>query len=155
MKRKTKNIIKTSLLVIILLAALVAVIMSATNPKESEHRKALSEQISKYDMSQINLTEEEQALYDNYMSSGVNANIMDKVIKPMFDVEPYGLWSVGYIKGKNFKKQVSLGIFNKVILTDDEHMPQVILDAYRSLSSDTTATSSDQGQNPAGEQPQS
>ena len=148
MKRKTKNIIKTSLLVIVIVAALMAIVMSATNPKESEHRKALSEQISKYDMSQINLTEEEQALYDNYMSSGVNANIMDKVIKPLFDFQDYGLWSVGYIRGKDYKKKVSFGIFNKVILTDDELMPQVILDAYRSNANDTTKTAAS-GQVPA------
>ena len=140
MKRRTKNIIKISLLVIVVLGGLAALVMSHTNPTRSEHLSAVSEQISKFDMSQINLTDEEHALYDNYMSSGVNANIMDKVFTPLFDFQDYGLWSVGYIRGKNFKKKVSFGIFNKVMLTDDDLMPQVVLDAYRSNANDTTKT---------------
>ena len=81
-----------------------------------------SNKLNKYDMSQIDLNEEEQAQYTAYMSSGANANLMDKVVKPMFRVQDYGLWSIGMLKGKS----VTLGMFNKVMIIDEEQIPRAL-----------------------------
>ena len=140
MKRKTKNIIKILLLVVVVLVAGLAIFMSYLNPSQYDHLNALDTEISKYDMSQLNLTEEEQAQYNAYMSSGVNTTIMRKVVKNLFRVEDYGIFSVGYIKGKDIEKKVSFGIFNNVTISDADQLPQDILKAYRSINSDTTAT---------------
>ena len=146
MKRRTKKIINISLLVVVALAAGMAIFMSHLNPSQYDHMNALDNEISKYDMSQLNLTEEEQAQYNAYMSSGVNTTIMRKVVKNLFKVEDYGIYSVGYIRGKDMEKKVSFGIFNKVTISDPEQLPQDILQAYRSINSDTTSTASAQPQ---------
>lgn len=140
MKRRTKNIIKITLIVLISLLAVLAIFMSYTNPSQNDHLNALGTEISKFDMSQLNLTEEEQAQYNAYMSSGVNTTIMRKVVKNMFNVKDYGIFSVGYIKGKDIEKKVSFGIFNKVTISDADQLPQEILQAYRSINSDTTSS---------------
>ena len=120
MKKKIKKI----LLVLILIFAALAVVMSMTNPSTSDHLNVVADYLNKFDMSQIDLNEEEQAQYTAYMSSGANANIMDKVVKPMFQVQDYGLWSVGKINDKN----VTLGMFNKVMIIDEEEIPKALLD---------------------------
>lgn len=119
MKKKIKRV----LLVLIVLFAGLAVAMSLTNPTNNEHLNVVADYLNKYDMSQIDLNEEEQSQYNAYMSSGANANIMDKVVKPMFRVQDYGLWSVGKINEKN----VTLGMFNKVMIIDEEEIPRALL----------------------------
>lgn len=119
MKKKIKRV----LLVLIVLFAGLAVAMSLTNPTNNEHLNVVADYLNKYDMSQIDLNEEEQSQYNAYMSSGANANIMDKVVKPMFRVQDYGLWSVGKINEKN----VTLGMFNKVMIIDEEDIPRALL----------------------------
>lgn len=119
MKKKIKRV----LLVLIVLFAGLAVAMSLTNPTNNEHLNVVADYLNKYDMSQIDLNEEEQSQYNAYMSSSANANIMDKVVKPMFRVQDYGLWSVGKINEKN----VTLGMFNKVMIIDEEEIPRALL----------------------------
>ena len=120
MKKKIKKI----LLVLILIFAALAVVMSMTNPSTSDHLNVVADYLNKFDMSQIDLNEEEQAQYTAYMSSGANANIMDKEVKPAFQVNDYGLWSVCTLKGKD----VTLGMFNKVVLLDGEDIPKLLID---------------------------
>jgi len=119
MKKKIKKI----LLVFVLIFVVLAVAMSMTNPSSNEHLKVVANYLNKFDMSQIDLNEEEQAQYTAYMSSGANANLMDKVVKPMFRVQDYGLWSVGKINDKN----VTLGMFNEVMIIDEEEIPKSLL----------------------------
>lgn len=119
-----KKTIKKVLLILLVLFGALAVAMSTTNPSKNEHLNVIADYLNNYDMSQIDLNEEEQSQYTAYMSSGVNANIMDKVVKPMFSVQDYGLWSVGQLNGKD----VTLGIFNKVMLIDEEEIPKALLE---------------------------
>ncbi len=119
-----KKIIKRTLLILLLLFTCLAVAMSLTNPTSNDHLNVVADYLNKFDMSQIDLNEEEQAQYTAYMSSGANANLMDKVVKPMFRVQDYGLWSVGKINEKN----VTLGMFNKVTIIDEEEIPRSLLD---------------------------
>lgn len=132
-----KKKIKTTLLVIVLILAAVAAIMSMTNPTSNDHLKVVAEYLDKYDMSQLDLTEEEMAQYTAYMSSGGNANIIDKIVKPSFEVKDYGLWSVGSFKDK----EVTLGLFNKVVMLDSETIGKDLLDresTKMSAPADTT-----------------
>ena len=132
-----RKMIKTTLLVIVIILAALAAIMSVTNPTSNEHLKVVAEYLDKYDMSQLDLTEEEMAQYTAYMSSGGNANIIDKVVKPSFEVKDYGLWSVGSFKDK----EVTLGLFNNVIMLDSESIGKDLLDresAPTAAPSDTT-----------------
>jgi len=122
--KKIKKKIKIALLVLVLLGGSLAIAMTMTNPSSNEHLNVIADYLNNYDMSQIELTEEEQAQYTAYMSSGANANIMDKVVKPMFEVKDYGLWSVGTIRGKD----VTLGLFNRVILMDGDAIPKALID---------------------------
>jgi hypothetical protein len=114
--KRNKGKLKITIGIIVAIFAVIAIIMSMTNPSPNDHLKVIKEYLDKYDMSQLDLTEEEMAQYTNYMSSGVNANFMDKVVKPSFQVQDYGLWSIGSFKNK----EVTLGIFNNVILLDNE-----------------------------------
>ena len=125
-----KKKIKKTLLVITLLFVALAVVMSMTNPSTSDHLKVVSDYLNKFDMSQIDLNEEEQAQYTAYMSSGANANLMDKVVKPMFQVQDYGLWSVGKINDES----ITLGMFNKVMIIDEEEIPKALLNRSKSLN---------------------
>lgn len=119
-----KKKIKTAILVIAGLLLCLAVAMSLTNPSSNDHLNVVADFLNKYDMSQIDLNEEEQAQYTAYMSSGANANLMDKVVKPMFEVQDYGLWSVGKMNDKS----VTLGMFNKVIIVDEEEIPRALIE---------------------------
>ena len=83
--------LKITIAIIIAILAVIVFIMSMTNPSPNDHLKVIKEYLDNYDMSQLDLTEEEMAQYTNYMSSGVNANLMDKVVKPSFQVQDYGL----------------------------------------------------------------
>jgi hypothetical protein len=121
---KFKKKLKIALLVIVLLFGALAVAMSMTNPSNSDHLSVISDYLNNYDWSQVELTEEQQAQYTAFMSSGANANIMDKEVKPAFQVNDYGLWSVGTLKGKD----VTLGMFNKVVLLDGEDIPKLLID---------------------------
>jgi len=138
MTRKTKTIIKIVLLVVFLAVSGMAIYMVNTKPSKNDHMKVLAEQVNKFDMTQLDLTEEERAQYDAFIGGGAKNNIMEKVVKPRFEVVDYGLWSVGYIKGKDFKKKVTSGMFNKVTL-EEELVPQTILDAYRNAQTVTPA----------------
>lgn len=115
--------LKITIAIIIAILAVIVFIMSMTNPSPNDHLKVIKEYLDNYDMSQLDLTEEEMAQYTNYMSSGVNANLMDKVVKPSFQVQDYGLWSVGSFKDKD----VTLGILNNVILLDTETIGKDLL----------------------------
>lgn len=117
-----KKFIKKILLIILGVVVCLAIVMSITNPTSNEHLNVVADYLNKYDMSQIDLNEEEQAQYTAYMSSGANANLMDKVVKPMFRVQDYGLWSIGMLKGKS----VTLGMFNKVMIIDEEQIPRAL-----------------------------
>ena len=119
-----KKTIKRTILILAALLLCVGVALSVTNPTSNDHLNVIAEYLSNYDMSQIDLNEEEQAQYTAYMSSGANANLMDKVVKPMFRVHDYGLWSVGKINEKN----VTLGIFNKVMIIDGEQIPKALVE---------------------------
>ena len=119
-----KKKIKIFLLVFAIVVVAAATVLSETNPSSNEHLKVVAEYLSNYDMSQIDLNDEEQAQYASYMSSGANANIMDKVVKPNFQVQDYGLWSVGRIKGTD----VTFGIFNKVYCLDKDAIAQALID---------------------------
>lgn len=119
-----KKTIKRTILILAALLLCVGVALSVTNPTSNDHLNVIAEYLSNYDMSQIDLNEEEQAQYTAYMSSGANANLMDKVVKPMFRVQDYGLWSVGKINEKN----VTLGIFNKVMIIDGEQIPKALVE---------------------------
>lgn len=119
-----KKKIKTAILIIAGILLCLGVVMSLTNPSSNEHLNVVADYLNKYDMSQIDLNEEEQAQYTAYMSSGANANLMDKVVKPMFQVQDYGMWSVGKINNKS----VTLGIFNKVIIIDEEEIPKALIE---------------------------
>ena len=94
-----KKKIKRAILILAALLLVAGVALSVTNP-------------------------EEQAQYTAYMSSGANANLMDKVVKPMFRVQDYGLWSVGKINEKN----VTLGILNKVMIIDGDQIPKALVE---------------------------
>lgn len=119
-----KKKIKAAILIIGGLLLCVAVVLSFTNPSSNDHLNVIADYLNKYDMSQIDLNDEEQAQYTAYMSSGANANLIDKVVKPMFKVQDYGLWSVGKINDKD----VTLGIFNKVMIIDEEEIPKALLE---------------------------
>ena len=119
-----KKKIKTAILIIAGILLCLGVVMSLTNPSSNEHLNVVADYLNKYDMSQIDLNEEEQAQYTAYMSSGANANLIDKVVKPMFQVQDYGMWSVGKINNKS----VTLGIFNKVIIIDEEEIPKALIE---------------------------
>lgn len=119
-----KKTIKRTLLILALLFGALAVAMSATNPSNNDHLNVIADYLNNYDMSQIDLNEEEQSQYTAYMSSGANANLMDKVVKPMFQVQDYGLWSVGKLNDKD----VTLGLFNKVIIIDEEEIPKALIE---------------------------
>lgn len=136
-KRTRKAKLKIALLIIAIILGVVASVMSMTNPSSNEHLKVVAESLDKYDMSQLDLTEEEMAQYTAYMSSGGNANIMDKVVRPSFTVKDYGLWSVGSFKGKD----VTFGVFNKVVLMDGENIGKNLLDRsdYGSESTDSVS----------------
>ncbi len=121
--RKT---IKRTILILAAIFACVAVAMSLTNPSSNDHMNVVADYLNKFDMSQIDLNEEEQAQYTAYMSSGANANLMDKVVKPMFNVQDYGLWSIGKINDK----AVTLGMFNKVIIIDEEEIPKALIERH-------------------------
>lgn len=121
---KLRKKIKITILVLAALLAGLAITMSMTNPSSNDHLNVIAEYLNNYDLSQIELTEEEQAQYTAYMSSGANANIMDKVVKPSFQVEDYGLWSVGKINGN----KVTLGMFNNVMLVDGDAIPRGLID---------------------------
>ena len=121
---KFKKKLKIALLVIVLLFGALAVAMSMTNPSNSDHLSVISDYLNNYDWSQVELTEEQQAQYTAFMSSGANANIMDKEVKPAFQVNDYGLWAVGTLKGKDG----ALGMFNKVVLLDGEDIPKLLID---------------------------
>lgn len=122
-----KKKLKITLLVIVVLGGALAVAMSMTNPTNSEHLSVISDYLNNYDWSQVELTEEQQAQYTAFMSSGANANIMDKEVRPSFEVKDYGLWSVGTLKGKD----VTLGMFNKVVIIDGEEIPKVLIEQTR------------------------
>lgn len=122
--KNIKKKVKITLLVIVLLAGGVAVAMSMTNPTNGDHLSVISEYLNSYDWSQVELTEEQQAQYTAFMSSGANANIMDKEVRPSFQVRDYGLWSVGTLKGKD----VTLGMFNKVVIIDGEEIPKILIE---------------------------
>lgn len=119
-----KKKIKRTLLILIAIFACLAVAMSLTNPSSNDHLNVVADYLNKFDMSQIDLNEEEQAQYTAYMSSGANANLMDKVVKPMFKVQDYGLWSVGKINDNS----VTLGLFNKVTIIDEEEIPKALIE---------------------------
>ena len=120
MKKKIKRVI----LILAALLLVAGVALSVTNPSSNDHLNVIADYLSNYDMSQIDLNEEEQAQYTAYMSSGANANLMDKVVKPMFRVQDYGLWSVGKINEKN----VTLGILNKVMIIDGDQIPKALVE---------------------------
>ena len=136
-KRTRKAKLKIALLIIAIILGVVASVMSMTNPSSNEHLKVVAESLDKYDMSQLDLTEEEMAQYTAYMSSGGKANIMAKVVRPSFTVKDYGLWSVGSFKGKD----VTFGVFNKVVLMDGENIGKNLLDRsdYGSESTDSVS----------------
>ena len=119
-----KKKIKRAILILAALLLVAGVALSVTNPSSNDHLNVIADYLSNYDMSQIDLNEEEQAQYTAYMSSGANANIMDKVVKPMFRVQDYGLWSVGKINEKN----VTLGILNKVMIIDGDQIPKALVE---------------------------
>jgi hypothetical protein len=119
-----KKKIKAAILIIAGILLCLAVAMSLTNPSSNDHLNVVADFLNKYDMSQIDLNEEEQAQYTAYMSSGANANLMDKVVKPMFQVQDYGLWSVGKINNKS----VTLGMFNNVMIIDEEEIPKALIE---------------------------
>lgn len=119
-----KKKIKRAILILAALLLVAGVALSVTNPSSNDHLNVIAEYLSNYDMSQIDLNEEEQAQYTAYMSSGANANLMDKVVKPMFRVQDYGLWSVGKINEKN----VTLGILNKVMIIDGDQIPKALVE---------------------------
>lgn len=119
-----KKKIKRAILILAALLLVAGVALSVTNPSSNDHLNVIADYLSNYDMSQIDLNEEEQAQYTAYMSSGANANLMDKVVKPMFRVQDYGLWSVGKINEKN----VTLGIFNKVMIIDGDQIPKALVE---------------------------
>ena len=118
-----KRKIKKGLIVIGAIIVILLIVMSMTNPSNNDHLKAVAKNLDKFDMSQLDLTEEEMAQYTAYMSSGGSANIIDKVVKPSFKVKDYGLWSVGSFKDKD----VTLGIFNKVYTLDAESIGMDLL----------------------------
>lgn len=136
-KRTRRTKLKIALLIIAVILGVAAAVMTMTNPSSNDHLKVVAESLDKYDMSQLDLTEEEMAQYTAYMSSGGNANIMDKVVKPSFTVKDYGLWSVGSFKGKD----VTFGFFNKVVLMDGENIGKNLLDRsdYGSESTDSVS----------------
>ena len=138
MRRKTKKRIKIGLLVTVLVIGAAAFLLSTTTPTRNDHLKEIAECINNCDWSQYELTEEEQAQYTAYMSGGNNSNIMDKVVKPMFEVQDFGLWSVGTITSKDFEKQVSIGYLGMVTLNDKDELPRAVLDAYRNFNTDTS-----------------
>ena len=119
-----KKKIKRAILILAALLLVAGVALSVTNPSSNDHLNVIADYLSNYDMSQIDLNEEEQAQYTAYMSSGANANLMDKVVKPMFRVKDYGLWSVGKINEKN----VTLGILNKVMIIDGDQIPKALVE---------------------------
>ena len=119
-----KKKIKRAILIMAALLLVAGVALSVTNPSSNDHLNVIADYLSNYDMSQIDLNEEEQAQYTAYMSSGANANLMDKVVKPMFRVQDYGLWSVGKINEKN----VTLGILNKVMIIDGDQIPKALVE---------------------------
>lgn len=119
-----KKKIKRAILILAALLLVAGVALSVTNPSSNDHLNVIADYLSSYDMSQIDLNEEEQAQYTAYMSSGANANLMDKVVKPMFRVQDYGLWSVGKINEKN----VTLGILNKVMIIDGDQIPKALVE---------------------------
>ncbi len=119
-----KKKIKRAILILAALLLVAGVALSVTNPSSNDHLNVIADYLSNYDMSQIDLNEEEQAQYTAYMSSGANANLMDKVVKPMFRVQDYGLWSVGKINEKN----VTLGILNKVMIIDGDQIPKALVE---------------------------
>ena len=119
-----KKRIKRAILILAALLLVAGVALSVTNPSSNDHLNVIADYLSNYDMSQIDLNEEEQAQYTAYMSSGANANLMDKVVKPMFRVQDYGLWSVGKINEKN----VTLGILNKVMIIDGDQIPKALVE---------------------------
>ena len=119
-----KKKIKRAILILAALLLVAGVALSVTNPSSNDHLNVIADYLSNYDMSQIDLNEEEQAQYTAYMSSGANANLMDKVVKPMFRVQDYGLWSVGKINEKN----VTLGILNKVMIIDADQIPKALVE---------------------------
>lgn len=125
--KNIKKKVKITLLVIVLIAGAVAVAMSMTNPSNSDHLNVISDYLNNYDWSQVELTEEQQAQYTAFMSSGANANIMDKEVRPSFEVKDYGLWSVGMLKGK----EVTLGMFNKVVIVEGEEIPKILIEKTR------------------------
>ena len=119
-----KKKIKRAILILAALLLVAGVALSVTNPSSNDHLNVIADYLSNYDMSQIDLNEEEQAQYTAYMSSGANAHLMDKVVKPMFRVQDYGLWSVGKINEKN----VTLGILNKVMIIDGDQIPKALVE---------------------------
>ena len=119
-----KKKIKRAILILAALLLVAGVALSVTNPSSNDHLNVIADYLSNYDMSQIDLNEEEQAQYTAYMSSGANANLMDKVVKPMFRVQDYGLWSVGKINEKN----VTLGILNTVMIIDGDQIPKALVE---------------------------
>ena len=119
-----KKKIKRAILILAALLLVAGVALSVTNPSSNDHLNVIADYLSNYDMSQIDLNEEEQAQYTAYMSSCANANRMDKVVKPMFRVQDYGLWSVGKINEKN----VTLGILNKVMIIDGDQIPKALVE---------------------------
>ena len=124
MNKQFKKKLKITLPVIVLVFGAAAIVMSMTNPSNSDHMAVIAEYLNNYDWSQVELNEEQQAQYTAYMSSGANANIIDKEVKPSFQVRDYGLWSVGMLKDKD----VTLGIFNKVMVIDGDAIPQALLE---------------------------
>ena len=128
--KNIKKKVKITLLVIVLLAGGVAVAMSMTNATNGDHLSVISDYLNSYDWSQVELTEEQQAQYTAFMSSGANANIMDKEVRPSFQVRDYGLWSVGTLKGKD----VTLGMFNKVVIIDGEEIPKILIEQTRLMN---------------------
>ena len=77
MNKQFKKKLKITLLVIALVVGAAAIVMSMTNPTNSEHMAVIAEYLNSYDWSQVELNEEQQAQYTAYMSSGANANIID------------------------------------------------------------------------------
>lgn len=148
MKEKTKKKTKIALIVAFVLIAGISAALVATNPSDkSKHWKAVEEKINneKFDISKLDLTEEEQTMYTSYMSSsGTNANIMDKVVSHKFDVENYGFYSVGYIKVKGWKKKISTGFLNKVSTIDANEIAQAILEAHRHEMAESAKNASQQ-----------
>ena len=120
------------------MVVVLAAIMAWTNPDRAElHRKALAQVVDKYDMSKLNLTEAERDQYNSYMWSNTNPDIFDKEVGSRFVVEPYGLWTSGFIcvrdekGGFIYKKKVTSGFFNKVSVVDEQELMQAVLEAHR------------------------